>query len=62
MPTLAKELGCGVTSIYWYFRSKDDLVVALAERVEKRMYARLPRSATGPGTTRSSHTSSGSGS
>jgi AcrR family transcriptional regulator len=42
MPTLARELGSGVTSIYWYFRSKDDLVVALAERVEQQLYRRLP--------------------
>jgi len=42
MPGLARELGSGVTSIYWYFRSKDDLVVALAERVEQHLYARLP--------------------
>jgi AcrR family transcriptional regulator len=42
MPTLARELGCGVTSIYWYFRSKDDLVVALADRVEQHLYARVP--------------------
>ena len=24
MPMLAKHLGVGVTSIYWYFRKKDD--------------------------------------
>lgn len=42
MPGLARELGSGVTSIYWYFRSKDDLVAALAERVEQQLYARLP--------------------
>jgi AcrR family transcriptional regulator len=45
MPVLARELGSGVTSIYWYCRSKDELVVALAERVEQQLYARLPRSA-----------------
>jgi AcrR family transcriptional regulator len=42
MPVLARELGSGVTSIYWYFRSKDDLVVALADRVEEHLYGRLP--------------------
>ena len=25
MPMLGKHLGVGVTSIYWYFRKKDDL-------------------------------------
>jgi len=48
MPTLARELGCGVTSIYWYFRSKDDLVVALADRAEEHLYARLPPIGDGP--------------
>ena len=48
MPTLARELRCGVTSIYWYFRSKDDLVVALADRVEQHLYARLPPIGDGP--------------
>jgi AcrR family transcriptional regulator len=48
MPTLARELGCGVTSIYWYFRSKEDLVVALADRVEQHLYARLPPIGDGP--------------
>jgi AcrR family transcriptional regulator len=42
MPALARNLGSGVTSIYWYFRSKDDLLSALAERVATEMYARLP--------------------
>lgn len=31
MPTLASHLGMGVTSIYWYFKSKDELL--------QRMYA-----------------------
>jgi AcrR family transcriptional regulator len=43
MPVLARELGAGVTSIYWYFRSKDELLVALAERVTEELYAALPR-------------------
>jgi len=42
MPVLARALGSGVTSIYWYFRSKDELVAALADRVEQHLYARLP--------------------
>ncbi len=48
MPTLARELDCGVTSIYWYFRSKDDLVIALADRVEQQLYSRLPPIGDGP--------------
>jgi AcrR family transcriptional regulator len=48
MPVLARALESGVTSIYWYFRSKDDLVVALADRVEQQLYARLPPIGDGP--------------
>jgi AcrR family transcriptional regulator len=32
MPRLASRLDVGVTSIYWYFRSKDELLDTLAER------------------------------
>ncbi|MGV0741880.1 TetR/AcrR family transcriptional regulator [Mycolicibacterium sp. XJ870] len=32
MPQLAKHLDVGVTSIYWYFRRKDDLLDAMTER------------------------------
>jgi AcrR family transcriptional regulator len=32
MPMLAKHLDVGVTSIYWYFRKKDDLLDAMADR------------------------------
>ncbi|WP_067969714.1 TetR/AcrR family transcriptional regulator [Mycolicibacter icosiumassiliensis] len=32
MPLLGKQLGVGVTSIYWYFRKKDDLLNAMATR------------------------------
>jgi len=42
MPGLARQLGSGVTSLYWYFRSKDELLVVLAERVTAELYARLP--------------------
>ena len=42
MPVLAKHLRSGVTSIYWYFRSKDELVEALADRVFRQMYKGLP--------------------
>jgi AcrR family transcriptional regulator len=42
MPGLARQLGSGVTSIYWYFRSKEDLLVALAAQVTQELYSRLP--------------------
>lgn len=32
MPLLAKHLDVGVTSIYWYFRKKDDLLDAMTDR------------------------------
>lgn len=42
MPALAKKLNSGVTSIYWYFRSKDELVTALTDKVAREMYRGLP--------------------
>jgi AcrR family transcriptional regulator len=42
MPALAEQLHSGVTSIYWYFRSKDDLLDALTDRVTREMYHSLP--------------------
>jgi AcrR family transcriptional regulator len=47
MPQLARTMGCGVTSIYWYFRSKDDLVVALVERVTRDALTMLPPAGSG---------------
>jgi AcrR family transcriptional regulator len=32
MPVLAKHLGVGVTSIYWYFRKKEELLDAMTDR------------------------------
>ncbi|MFI5717744.1 TetR/AcrR family transcriptional regulator [Nocardia sp. NPDC051750] len=32
MPVLARHLDVGVTSIYWYFRKKDDLLNAMTDR------------------------------
>ncbi|WP_328360925.1 TetR/AcrR family transcriptional regulator [Mycobacterium sp. NBC_00419] len=32
MPQLGRHLGVGVTSIYWYFRKKDDLLNAMTDR------------------------------
>jgi len=42
MPTLGRELGAGVTSIYWYFRSKEELLVALCRRAMASFIERLP--------------------
>jgi AcrR family transcriptional regulator len=48
MPLLARQLGSGVTSIYWYFRSKDELLAALAERVAHQAQNELPPLGDGP--------------
>ena len=48
MPHLARAMGCGVTSLYWYFRSKDDLVEALMDRVGRDALTRLPPVGDGP--------------
>jgi AcrR family transcriptional regulator len=48
MPLLAQHVGSGVTSIYWYFRSKDALVEALAQRVLSNVHQQLPPVGDGP--------------
>jgi len=42
MPKLARHLDVGVTSIYWYFKSKEELLDALTTEAMKRFYERLP--------------------
>ncbi|MEV8546510.1 TetR family transcriptional regulator [Streptomyces sp. NPDC051572] len=42
MPRLAQHLDVGVTSIYWYFKSKEDLLDALTEEAFRRFYAQMP--------------------
>lgn len=42
MPMLAKHLGVGVTSIYWYFRKKEDLLDAMADRANGEYHAATP--------------------
>jgi AcrR family transcriptional regulator len=42
MPHLARTMNCGVTSLYWYFRSKEELVDALVDRVSREAFTRLP--------------------
>jgi AcrR family transcriptional regulator len=48
MPALARHLHSGVTSIYWYFRSKDELISALTDRVTHQMDRELPPIGDGP--------------
>jgi AcrR family transcriptional regulator len=42
MPMLGKHLGVGVTSIYWYFRKKDDLLNAMTDRALSRYVFATP--------------------
>ncbi|MBO0677448.1 TetR/AcrR family transcriptional regulator [Mycolicibacterium sp. S2-37] len=42
MPLLGKHLGVGVTSIYWYFRKKDDLLNAMTDRALKQIAFETP--------------------
>ncbi|HET8993439.1 MAG TPA: TetR/AcrR family transcriptional regulator C-terminal domain-containing protein [Rhodococcus sp. (in: high G+C Gram-positive bacteria)] len=42
MPMLARYLDIGVTSIYWYFRKKDDLLTAMADRVLRDSMRSMP--------------------
>ncbi|MFI1293251.1 TetR/AcrR family transcriptional regulator [Streptomyces sp. NPDC020792] len=46
MPRLARHIGVGVTSIYWYFRSKEELFDALTERAAV-MFSELMPTLTG---------------
>jgi AcrR family transcriptional regulator len=39
MPKLAARLGIGVTSIYWYFRSKEELIEALTVEAARTFHA-----------------------
>ncbi len=43
MPELAAQLDVGVTSIYWYFRSKDELLRRMSARAMSQMQRDLPR-------------------
>lgn len=42
MPLLGKHLGVGVTSIYWYFRKKDDLLNAMTDRALRQFVVATP--------------------
>ncbi|MBH0779898.1 TetR/AcrR family transcriptional regulator [Nocardia bovistercoris] len=48
MPLLARRLDVGVTSIYWYFRSKDALLEAMRERAIAQYDIALPFTSRGP--------------
>lgn len=47
MPVLAKCLNAGVMSIYWYFRNKDELLLAMADRALADVVSALPPIADG---------------
>jgi AcrR family transcriptional regulator len=42
MPKLARRLDVGVTSLYWYFRSKDDLLESMVGQAATRYLDLLP--------------------
>jgi AcrR family transcriptional regulator len=42
MPLLGKHLGVGVTSIYWYFRKKDDLLNEMTNRALRQYVFETP--------------------
>lgn len=47
MPTLAEHLGVGVTSIYWYFRKKEDLLNAMTDVAAAKYVREMPVFAPG---------------
>ncbi|MGW5381555.1 TetR/AcrR family transcriptional regulator [Nocardia sp. NPDC003963] len=42
MPLLGKHLGVGVTSIYWYFRKKEELLNAMTDRALRQYAFEMP--------------------
>lgn len=42
MPAIARAIGAATTSVYWHFRTRDDLIVALTEAVTAKIHDRLP--------------------
>lgn len=42
MPNLARHLGTGVMSLYWYFHSKEELLGAMTEHTMREVYGKLP--------------------
>ncbi len=47
MPALARRLDVGVTSIYWYFHSKDQLLESMRDRALEQYEIALPFTGTG---------------
>jgi AcrR family transcriptional regulator len=47
MPALARRLDVGVTSIYWYFRSKEQLLEAMRDRALTQYEIALPFTGSG---------------
>jgi AcrR family transcriptional regulator len=43
MPELARHLGVGVTSVYWYFRKKDDLIQTMSDQAIRTVHSQLPQ-------------------
>ena len=43
VPALARELGLAHNAIYWYFPSKDELVVATFERMVHKLFTKKPK-------------------
>lgn len=48
MPKLAEHLGIGVTSIYWYFRTKNELIEALTVIAAQKFHAVMQPQHEGP--------------
>lgn len=42
MPMLAKHLGVPITSIYWHFRKKEELLDAMTDRATKQYHFTMP--------------------
>ncbi|WP_307090869.1 TetR/AcrR family transcriptional regulator [Rhodococcus sp. SORGH_AS_0301] len=42
MPNLARHLGVGVTSIYWYYKNKDDLLRQMHAAAVRSIHEKLP--------------------
>ena len=42
MPKLAKRMGVGVTSLYWYFHTKEELLLAMLAQVSDEFLQALP--------------------
>jgi AcrR family transcriptional regulator len=43
MPELARHLDVGVTSVYWYFRKKGDLIRTMSDEAIRTVQAQLPQ-------------------